>query len=383
MGPNFSNLDIPSYVGRHPYEINASWVVLQAMRMTWEKKVREEGEGERDKEEVLNRAANTTIRGQSPLRQLRDAQFYETTPREKSRTTTWLSSGDPGRFDTDSKKKFYGAEDTARMTGWAQKMATSIADFEELQGKLLPEIRFISTAIGLETGTEIRKYAYDFVDKEGEVPGPSRFATNSTALPASLTPRFARRSLAGLTMEALSEGVKRFAILCDNMQPDPYGPFSRLIAELSSALDSGSGREVTLYDRILYGPEGAFETYDFEAESEFSMLRFLDNEVDVQEGGVGPLDEVMRQFGFGAVVDAVGKGKGNNRKKDLGWLDALGEDGVGKLERGVGGYVEDDEEEEERGEGRVVDELEFEEEEGAVGGEGVFVPNDIEMEVES
>merc|ERR1719506_2162350 len=190
------------------------------------------------------------------------------------------------------------------MTGWAQKMATSIADFEELQGKLLPEIRFISTAIGLETGTEIRKYAYDFVDKEG------------------------------LTMEALSEGVKRFAILCDNMQPDPYGPFSRLIAELSSALDSGSGREVTLYDRILYGPEGAFETYDFEAESEFSMLRFLDNEVDVQEGGVGPLDEVMRQFGFGAVVDAVGKGKGNNRKKDLGWLDALGEDGVGKLERG-------------------------------------------------
>ena len=85
---------------------------------------------------------------------------------------------------------------------------------------------------------------------------------------------------------------------------------------------------------------------------------------------MGPLDEVMRQFGFGAVVDAVGKGKAE-RKKDLGWLDALGEDRSGKLERGRGGYVEDDEK---------VEEVEFEEE-GAVG-EGVFVPNDIDLEVE-
>ena len=54
------------------------------------------------------------------------------------------------------------------MTGWAQKMATSFANFEDLQGKLLPEIRFVSAAIALETGTEIRKYAYNFVEKEGK-----------------------------------------------------------------------------------------------------------------------------------------------------------------------------------------------------------------------
>lgn len=54
------------------------------------------------------------------------------------------------------------------------------------------------------------------------------------------------------------------------------------------------------------------------------------------------MDEVLRQFGFGGIVDAVSK-KGDARQKDLGWLDSLGEDDERTLERGRGGYIENEE----------------------------------------
>ena len=65
------------------------------------------------------------------------------------------------------------------MTGWAQKMSTSFVDFDGLKSALLPEMRFIDSAIKIETGTEIRKYAYEFCEAEG------------------------------IAVEALSEGVRR------------------------------------------------------------------------------------------------------------------------------------------------------------------------------
>jgi len=102
-------------------------------------------------------------------------------------------------------------------------------------------------------------------------------------------------------------------------------------------------------------------------ESDFSMLRFLDNEVDVKKGGLGPMDEVFKQLGFGAVVEAVGNKK-DDRPEELGWIDLL--DGGGASRK-----VQEEEEEVKEEEG-MVEEMVFEEEEGA-GVEDVFVPADV------
>ena len=60
------------------------------------------------------------------------------------------------------------------------------------------------------------------------------------------------------------------------------------------------------------------------------------------------MDEVLRQFGFGGIVNAMSTKK-EERRKDVGWLDNLGEDDERPLERGRGGYIENEEEEEEKG----------------------------------
>jgi hypothetical protein len=90
------------------------------------------------------------------------------------------------------------------------------------------------------------------------------------------------------------------------------------------------------------------------------MLRFLDNEVDVKEGGLGPMDEVLKQLGFGGVVDKLG-GKKDARPEELGWIENMDDpEAKGLYERRM--------EEQER---EVV--VEFEEE----GEEAVMVPQDV------
>ena len=94
-------------------------------------------------------------------------------------------------------------------------------------------------------------------------------------------------------------------------------------------------------------------------ENDFSMLRFLDNEVDVKEGGLGPMDEVLKQLGFGGMVETLA-GKKDERPEELGWIDALDDkDMKGLYER--------------REEERMVKDMEFEEE----GDEEVLVPQDV------
>lgn len=79
----------------------------------------------------------------------------------------FLSTGDPNRFNVDSDRKFYNYEDTTRMCAWAQKMSTVFS--EEMGEGLLPEFRFVDVAMGIESGTEVRGYAFEFCEKEGEI----------------------------------------------------------------------------------------------------------------------------------------------------------------------------------------------------------------------
>ncbi|GMH54590.1 hypothetical protein TrRE_jg13199 [Triparma retinervis] len=302
IGPNFANLDIRSYAGTAPYEVCATWVVLQGMRSVWEKKAR-------------------------------DSSYYDNTVRSPKNTMEYLTKGDPNRFNADSERKFYGYDETAKMTAWAQKMAGAFGEDEELLKVITPEMRFVDRGMLISGGTELRKAAYEFAEEEG------------------------------ITVEGLREGVRRLVRQLENMQPDPYGKFTRIVNDLSRALEVGTEEEESVYKEHLYsvrkeGP-GWFQTYKMK-ENDFSMLRFLDNEVDVKEGGLGPMDEVLKQLGFGGVVDKLG-GKKDARPEELGWIENMDDpEAKGLYERRM--------EEQER---EVV--VEFEEE----GEEAVMVPQDV------
>ena len=84
-------------------------------------------------------------------------------------------------------------------------------------------------------GTELRKAAYEFAEEEG------------------------------ITVEGLREGVRRLVRQLENMQPDPYGKFTRIVNDLSRALEVGTEEEESVYKEHLYsvrkeGP-GWFQTY--------------------------------------------------------------------------------------------------------------------------
>jgi hypothetical protein len=210
-------------------------------------------------------------------------------------------------------------------------MAVQFSNSSKLFADLPPEIRFVDAAMSIPTGTEVRRYASEvFCREEGVEPA------------------------------ALREGVRRLVVQLENMQPDPYGKLTRIVSDLSSALAVGTPDEREIYDDYLYSadPAGpaAFQTYQFE-KTDLDMLRFLENEVDVKEGGVGPIDEVMRQFGLGKAVDAMSTKK-DGRPMELGWLDLLPEPAMRVRE----------EDQEEEGDGAVV---EFEEDPGD---EGLVLP---------
>ena len=53
-------------------------------------------------------------------------------------------------------------------------------------------------------------------------------------------------------MEALREGVRRLVRQLENMQPDPYGKFTRIVSDLSKALEVGTEEEGNIYKDYLY-----------------------------------------------------------------------------------------------------------------------------------
>jgi len=134
IGPNFANLDIRSYAGSEDYEVCATWIVLQGMRSVWEKKAR-------------------------------DASYYENTQRTPKNTMEYLMAGDPNRFNGDSERKFYGYDDTIKMTAWAQKMSGAFGDDADLLARLTPEMRFVDQGMLISGGTELRKKAYEFAEE--------------------------------------------------------------------------------------------------------------------------------------------------------------------------------------------------------------------------
>jgi len=317
IGPNFANLDIKSYAGKAVYERAATWLVLQAMRAIWEKKTR-------------------------------DANYYENNTRTRKNTMEYLCQGEPDRFNPDSERKYYNYEDTLRMCTWAQKMSVGFSQDEAMFNDLPPEVRFIDRAITITGGTELRRFAVE------------EFCPTNN-----------------LDAASLREGIRRLLKQMENMQPNPYGYLTRIIEDMSDALAAGTPDERNIYNDYLYAKSGegkaSFQTYQFER-GELDMIKFLENEVDVKEGGVGPIDEVLRSFGFGGVIDAVNEKK-DGRPMELGWLEALDE------ERGEfrGGNYKSaqtikDEEDEARREEVAKMEQEAKEEDGAVV-EAVFAPD--------
>jgi hypothetical protein len=73
----------------------------------------------------------------------RDSSYYDNTVRSPKNTMEYLTKGDPNRFNADSERKFYGYDETAKMTAWAQKMAGAFGEDEELLKVITPEMRFV------------------------------------------------------------------------------------------------------------------------------------------------------------------------------------------------------------------------------------------------
>merc|ERR1712127_875813 len=153
----------------------------------------------------------------------------------------------------------------------------------------------------------------------------------------------------GITPEALREGVRRLDTQLSNMQIDPYGDLKQVLGRLSEAISVGTEDERDPYTAYLVnldkdGP-GYFQTYTFEHDRQ-SMVRFLDNAKEIQQGTIGPTDSVLDQlsseatnlFGFGSTKSEEAKkaapvaeykapdARACGRPHNLGWLNLLGDE---------------------------------------------------------
>ena len=108
-----------------------------------------------------------------------------------------------------------------------------------------------------------------------------------------------RNILKGITPESLREGVRRVVVSLQQMQVENYGDFAVLADKLADAMAKGSPDERDPYFDWNYNlsPDapGYFQTYTFDHDVN-SMVRFLDNVKTIEEGSMGPTDEIMNQF---------------------------------------------------------------------------------------
>eukprot|EP00591_Stephanopyxis_turris_P000676 CAMPEP_0195510334 /NCGR_PEP_ID=MMETSP0794_2-20130614/3008_1 /TAXON_ID=515487 /ORGANISM="Stephanopyxis turris, Strain CCMP 815" /LENGTH=581 /DNA_ID=CAMNT_0040637735 /DNA_START=268 /DNA_END=2011 /DNA_ORIENTATION=- len=293
VGPNFGNLDVASYANGDLYERASIYVVLKAMVAHWEKKVR-------------------------------DADFVENTPQDQTNFMEVLATGDPKRY-VPNPPIIFRFQECVKICAMAQQMTATFVNTTSLFDDLPVELRFIESALTINGGTSLRKFIIeDFCPKED------------------------------ITPEALREGMRRFYQQMENMQIDPYGDFTNVVAKLCEAMAVGTEDQRDPYAKYLYnldknGP-GYFQTYTFNFNPN-SMVAFLDKagSKKIVAGSAGPADDIARQLGteFQGILGLsepkkVTRGMGLDddddmeyippkrrslgRPHNMGWLDLLEED---------------------------------------------------------
>mmetsp|Transcript_21009 Transcript_21009/g.31561 ORF Transcript_21009/g.31561 Transcript_21009/m.31561 type:complete len:610 (-) Transcript_21009:62-1891(-) len=289
VGPNFGNLDLRSFCGTEVYERTASYLVLKGMVAHWEKKVR-------------------------------DAEYVERTPETRSNFIDVLMVGDPKRYLPDPPIIFR-YDEVVRITLMAQNMTAQFVNTPELFDDLPVEVRFFEAATFIKGGTTLRQFMIeDFCPAEG------------------------------ITPEGLREGLRRLEVQLSNMQIDPYGDLKNVMSRLVDTMAVGTDDARDPYVSYLYstgkdGP-GYFQTYTFNHDRQ-SLVRFLDNAKEIQQGSIGPTSNLIDQlsneannlFGFGPKPEEMKKQIKNEvykvpdkrscgRPHNTGWLDLLGDEEV-------------------------------------------------------
>ena len=177
--------------------------------------------------------------------------------------------GDPKRYLPDPPIIFRYNE-VVRITLMAQNMTAQFVNTPELFDDLPPEVRFLEAASFIKGGTFLRKFMIEeFCPAEG------------------------------ITPEGLREGLRRLDVQLSNMQIDPYGDIYNVVGRLCDAVAVGSDDERDPYTPYLSnldrnGP-GYFQTYTFNHDRQ-SLVRFLDDAKDVQQGGIGPTGNLLDQL---------------------------------------------------------------------------------------
>ena len=238
IGPNFGNLDLQAFCSGDLYERTANYLVLKGMVAHWEKKVR-------------------------------DAEYIENTEETRTNFIQVLMMGDPKRFLPDPPIIFR-FDEVVRITLMAQNMTAEFVNTPELYNDLPPEVRFVEAASFIKGGTALRQFMIEeFCPAEG------------------------------IDADSLREGLRRLDVALANMQIDPYGDIKNVVNRLCEAVSVGSDDERDPYIPYLNnldadGP-GFFQTYTFNHDRQ-SLVRFLDNAKEIQQGGIGPTGNLFDQL---------------------------------------------------------------------------------------
>jgi hypothetical protein len=238
VGPNFGNLDLKSYCGKEMYERTADYLVLKGMVAHWEKKVL-------------------------------DAEYFENTPETRSNFIDVLMVGDPKRY-LPEPPIIHRYDEVVRITLMAQNMTAQYVSTPELFDDLPPEVRFFEAATFIKGGTTLRQFMIEeFCPKEG------------------------------ITPEGLREGMRRLEVQLANMQIDPYGDLKNVMTRLGDTMAVGTDDARDPYTTYLFnmsreGP-GHFQTYTFNHDRQ-SLVRFLDSAKTIQQGSIGPTNNLFDQL---------------------------------------------------------------------------------------
>jgi hypothetical protein len=135
---------------------------------------------------------------------------------------------------------------------------------------LPPEVRFVEAASFIKGGTALRKFLIeDFCPAEGVTP------------------------------DGVREGLRRLEVQLSNMQIDPYGDIKNVVGRLCEAVSVGTEDARDPYIPYLNNLDatspGFFQTYTFNHDRQ-SLVRFLDNAKEIQQGGIGPTGNLLDQL---------------------------------------------------------------------------------------
>ncbi|CAM9627488.1 unnamed protein product [Chrysoparadoxa australica] len=187
LAPKMGSPDPSEYVGSDECDANASWIVLKACIAEWERR-------------------NSEMRGEdtSMLDLVNAPQLAE------------------NKLDKDR---------TAKVCQAVQMMGATFKDSEQINSKLLPELRFLDAALGMATTTEVRRYALqEFCQAEGWTP------------------------------DQLKQRVRSLLTNMDSLHRSSYGQLQIAIQDIYDCLADGTPEAYNIYvDNV---EKLGFEVYD-------------------------------------------------------------------------------------------------------------------------